>query len=98
MRVCPIRNRRHRPWRRGSPTIAGRYTNCCRFKCRCLAGPPEAVWTSFTGTATLDRALVFVTTVNCGATAVGVFSKNLPHTENYARRLCTHSSTDYTAL
>ena len=32
-------------------------------------GTPEAVWTSFTGTATLDRALVFVTTVNCGATA-----------------------------
>ncbi len=32
-------------------------------------GTTEAAWTSCTGTATPDRALVFVTTVNCGATA-----------------------------
>src|SRR5437879_9210233 len=31
-------------------------------------GPTEAAWTSFTDTATPDRALVLVTTVNCGAT------------------------------
>ena len=32
-------------------------------------GTTEAAWASFTGTATPDRALVFVTTVNCGATS-----------------------------
>ena len=32
-------------------------------------GTTEAAWASFTGTATLDRAMVLVTTVNCGATA-----------------------------
>jgi hypothetical protein len=32
-------------------------------------GTTEAAWTSFTGTATLNRAMVFVTTVDCGATA-----------------------------
>src|SRR5437870_3661524 len=38
MRVCPIRSRRPRPWRRGSRTMAGRCTHCCRCMCRCLAG------------------------------------------------------------
>jgi hypothetical protein len=31
-------------------------------------GTAEAAWTSFTGTAAHDRAMVCVTTVNCGAT------------------------------
>jgi hypothetical protein len=31
-------------------------------------GTTEAAWTSFTGPATLNRAMVFVTTVDCGAT------------------------------
>ena len=69
MRVCPRRNRRRRPWRLGSPTMAGRCTHCGRFMCRCLAGAPRSGGTSFTGTATLDRAMVCVTTVNCGATS-----------------------------
>ena len=33
-----------------------------------LLGTTKAAWASFMGTATPDRALVFVTTVNCGAT------------------------------
>ena len=38
IRVCLIRYRRRPPWRRGSPTMAGRCTHCCRFLCRCPAG------------------------------------------------------------
>jgi hypothetical protein len=33
-------------------------------------GTTEAVWASFTGTVTPDRAMVLVTTVNCGATVL----------------------------
>jgi hypothetical protein len=33
-------------------------------------GTPEATWASFTGTATLDRTMVHVTTVHCGATGI----------------------------
>jgi hypothetical protein len=36
-------------------------------------GTAEAAWTSFADTATPDRALVFVTTVNCGANGTGFF-------------------------
>jgi hypothetical protein len=38
LRVCPQPRRRRRPWRRGSPTIAGRCTHSCHCMCRCLAG------------------------------------------------------------
>ena len=39
MRVSTPARRQRQPWRRGSRTIAGRCRNCCRFMCRCLAGP-----------------------------------------------------------
>jgi hypothetical protein len=37
----------------------------------------KAAWASFMGTATPDRAMVFVTTVNCGATPPSVICLNL---------------------
>jgi len=40
-------------------------------------GTTEAAWTSFSDTATPDRAMVLVTTVNCGAThPTGTREKN----------------------
>ena len=51
----------HRPWRDDARTVVV-------SRAAVSLGTPEAVWTSFTSTATRDRALVFVTTVNCGAT------------------------------
>ena len=49
--------------------MAGRSENCWRFMCRHRAGHHRSRRASFTGTATSDRALVLVTTVNCGATS-----------------------------
>jgi hypothetical protein len=45
--------------------------------CRCLAGHTEAARASFTDTATLDRAVVLVTTINCGAIALGARQHNV---------------------
>ena len=39
--------------------------------CHRSLGTAEAAWTSFTGTAAHNRAMVCVTTVNCGATSGG---------------------------
>jgi hypothetical protein len=44
------------------------------------------VWTSFTGTATLDRALVFVTTVNCGATAILRLANNIKYINTQGKK------------
>ena len=53
--------RNHGPWLDDARTVV--------VSCAAVAlGTTEAAWTSCTGTATPDRALVFVTTVNCGAT------------------------------
>ena len=62
--------------RKTTPAMAAGITDHCwtlhellSFQCAAGAlGTTEAAWTSCTGTATLDRALAFVTTVNCGAT------------------------------
>src|SRR5207245_8866835 len=43
-------------------------------------GTTEAAWASFTSIATPDRALVLVTTVNCGAA-------QFPITRHYRKRL-----------
>jgi hypothetical protein len=52
--------RNHGPLLDDAPTVV--------VSCAAVAlGTTEAAWTSCTGTSTPDRALVFVTTVNCGA-------------------------------
>src|SRR6266571_9492102 len=61
--------RQHQRWPLGSPIMLGRCRSSCRFMCRCPAGYPEAARASFASIATADQALVFVTTVKCGATA-----------------------------
>src|SRR4030095_5166457 len=76
MRVCPIRSRRPRPWRRGSLTIAGRCTNCCRFMCRRLVGhhPSNADVPRMRSNALLSGGAE--TTVSCGATGALTAIKN----------------------
>jgi hypothetical protein len=68
MRVCPIHRRRRRPWRQGSRIIAGQYTNCWRFICRCLAGyhPSNVGVPHIRSNASLSDGAG--TTVSCGVT------------------------------
>src|SRR5437773_4534573 len=70
MRVCTLCRRRRRPWRLGSPTIAGRCTNCCHCTYRRRVGhhPSNVGGPRICSNVFLSGGVE--TTISCGAIPV----------------------------
>src|SRR6266480_2890807 len=89
MRVCTLCRRRRRPWRLGSPTIAGRCTNCCHCTYRRRVGhhPSNVGGPRICSNVLLSGGVE--TTISCGAitgVVVGKFTSN-----TWLRRLLVRS-------
>src|SRR5688500_1316167 len=99
MQVCPRHTRRRLRWRRGSLTIAGLCTNCCRFMCRCLAGchPSHVGVPHRRSNASSSNGVG--TTVSCGAThRTGPPIKNPETSRVLIFSPCSHSPTSETPV